>query len=85
MAADAETFLRSRSDLPRCQPVKLRARMRWLDSGVVPHNLPPRPFGYVRRGALEETMKWYLLDTKRRHLINLRGPGGFGKTSLILT
>jgi hypothetical protein len=45
----------------------------------------PHPFGYVRRGALEETMKWYLLDTKRRHLINLRGPGGFGKTSLILT
>ncbi len=56
-----------------------------LDSGVVPHNLPPRPPGYVQRGMLEETMKSYLFDAKRRHLINLRGPGGFGKTSLVLT
>ncbi len=56
-----------------------------LDPGIVPHNLPPTITGYVRRGLLEETMRGYMLDSKRRHLINVRGPGGFGKTSLVLT
>jgi hypothetical protein len=55
-----------------------------LEVGVVPHNLPPSLTGYVRRGSLEETMRGYMLDSKRRHLINVRGPGGFGKTSLLL-
>jgi NB-ARC domain len=55
-----------------------------LDAEVVPHNLPPPIAGYIERGALEETTRGYLLDAKRRHLINVRGPGGFGKTSLVL-
>lgn len=54
------------------------------EPGVVMNNLPPEVVGYVPRGALEEKMRRYLLDSKRRHLINVRGSGGFGKTSLVL-
>jgi hypothetical protein len=55
-----------------------------LMPGVVPNNLPPGITDYVRRGALEDTTRAYLIDSRRRHLINIRGPGGFGKTSLLL-
>jgi len=55
-----------------------------LVADVVPNNLPPGITEYVRRGALEDTAHAYLMDAKRRHLINVRGSGGFGKTSLVL-
>lgn len=55
-----------------------------LDPGVVANNLPPPATSYVHRPSLEEPLRTNLRDTKRRHLINVRGTGGFGKTSLIL-
>jgi hypothetical protein len=55
-----------------------------LVPGVVPNNLPPGIPEYVSRGVLEETTRAYLTDAKRRHLINVRGSGGFGKTSLVV-
>jgi hypothetical protein len=53
-------------------------------SGMVMNNLPADVEGYVQRGELEERMRSYLFDARRRHVINVRGPGGFGKTSLLL-
>jgi hypothetical protein len=54
------------------------------EGGKLLNNLPPDMDGYVHRGDLEDRMRSYLLDVRRRHLINVRGPGGFGKTSLLL-
>ena len=48
------------------------------------NNLPADVEGYVHRGKLEERMQSYMFDSRRRHVINVRGPGGFGKTSLLL-
>lgn len=53
------------------------------DGGLL-NNLPPDVEGYVHRGELEERMRSFLKDARRRHLVNVRGPGGFGKTSLLL-
>jgi hypothetical protein len=53
-------------------------------AGTVLNNLPADVQGYVQRGDLEERMRSYIFDSRRRHVINVRGPGGFGKTSLLL-
>jgi hypothetical protein len=55
-----------------------------LTPDLVPNNLPAGSSDYVRRGQLEQTLHALLSDARRRHLINVRGPGGFGKTSLVL-
>lgn len=48
-----------------------------LGPGVVANNLPPPAASYVHRPSLEEPLRTNLRDTKRRHLINVRGTGGF--------
>lgn len=54
-------------------------------SGAIVHNLPLRPEDYVRRPQLESELTRVLSDTAKRHLVNVKGIGGIGKTSLILS
>jgi hypothetical protein len=53
-------------------------------SGSVMHNLPTAPDTYVRRAGLERDLRRVLTDPAKRHLINVKGIGGIGKTSLVL-
>lgn len=53
-------------------------------SGSVMHNLPSAPDTYVRRASLENDLRRVLLDAAKRHLVNVKGIGGIGKTSLVL-
>ena len=53
-------------------------------SGAVCHNLPPAPESYVSRTSLEAELRRVLEDPMKRHLLNLKGIGGIGKTSLVL-
>lgn len=53
-------------------------------SGSVVHNLPRRPDDYIHRAQLEAELTHVLSDTTKRHLVNVKGIGGIGKTSLIL-
>jgi hypothetical protein len=56
-----------------------------VDPGRILNTLPPeRRFEYVRRPTVEEELRRYLCDPWKRHIINVRGRGGVGKTSLVL-
>ena len=48
------------------------------------HNLPPAPDGYVARPTLERSLSAVCRDPLKRHLVNVKGFGGIGKTSLVL-
>ncbi len=71
------------------RPVELRSSetegsSSFTDGGFKLHNLPPAPDTYVHRPKLEKQLARDLGDTSKRHLINLRGGGGVGKTTLVL-
>jgi hypothetical protein len=55
-----------------------------VESGSALHSLPPRPRPYVIRPALEAELLRHLGDPQVRYVVNLRGGGGMGKTSLVL-
>lgn len=48
----------------------------------VPFMAPPLPANYVARGEIEEALIGHLLAPSMTTSIALRGPGGFGKTTL---
>lgn len=52
--------------------------------GHVAENLPPQSHDYVRRDTLEDELRRVLSDPSKRHLVNVKGIGGSGKTSLVL-
>ncbi|MGH2936644.1 MAG: NB-ARC domain-containing protein [Solirubrobacterales bacterium] len=52
--------------------------------GAVPNNLRPAADSYVRRPGVEAELREILSDTAKRHLVNMKGIGGIGKTSLIM-
>jgi hypothetical protein len=53
-------------------------------SGPVLHNLPSPREAYVQRAILEAELRSVLRDPLKRHLVNVKGFGGIGKTSLVL-
>ena len=61
------------------------AEMFSAEKGRVLNTLPmEHRFQYVHRPRLEEELRRYLDDPGKRHVINVRGRGGVGKTSVVL-
>jgi hypothetical protein len=55
------------------------------EKGRVLNTLPmEHRFQYVHRPTLEDELRRYIDDPGKRHVINVRGRGGVGKTSLVL-
>ena len=78
---DAKPYLAVPSDLPASETEGL-GELEVIGSSFA--NVPPSPADYIKRPKLEEEVARSLLNDRYR-IVTLRGKGGIGKTSLILS
>jgi hypothetical protein len=65
------------------QPSETEGGRTFVEAGCL-HNLPEAIENYVARSELDDELASALGEPAKRHMVNVRGTGGMGKTSAVL-